>query len=83
MAVFHLTVSDDDILRGHVTLTTVTVTAALDGYTVVAGIEEAVLNEHTVTALRIAAVTIGTVIDHFHTAHGDICGMQGMDHPEG
>jgi hypothetical protein len=75
--------SDDDILRGHGTFSAVMIAPTLDGYTVVAGIEEAILNKHTVTALWITAVTIGTVIDHFHTAHGDICGMQGMDHPEG
>ena len=83
MAVLHLTVTDDDVLRRHVTLTTIAVTSALDGDTVVAGIEETILNEYAVAALRVAAVAVRTVVDHLHTTYGDIGRVEGMDHPEG
>ena len=82
VTVLHLTVADDDVLRRHVALPAITVTATLDGNAVVAGVEETVLDEHAVAALRIATVAIGTVVDHLHTTHGDVCGMQRMDHPE-
>ena len=61
-------VTDDDILRRTAgkrtltTLTTVVVTAALDGDAVVAGIEIAILNEHAVATFRIAAITVGAII---------------------
>ena len=83
MSVLHLAVADDDVLRGHVPLAAVTVASALDGDTVVASVEETVFDEHTVAALRVAAVAIGTVVDHLHTTHGDVCRVKGMDHPEG
>ena len=83
MAVLHLTVADDDVLRRHVALASVTVTSALDGNTVVARVEETVFNEHTVAALRVAAVAVGAVVDHLYTAYGDVGGMKGMDNPEG
>ena len=83
MTILHLTVADDDVLRGHVALTTVAVATALDGDTVVAGIEEAVLYQYPVAALRVAAVTIRTIVDHLHPPDGDIGGVEGMDHPEG
>ena len=82
VAVFHLTTADDDILRWHVALAPVTVAPTLDGDTVVAGIEETVFDEHTVTAFRIAAVAVRTVVDHLHTAHCDIGRVEGMDDPE-
>ena len=83
MPVLHLTVSDDDVLRGHVTLAAITIATALDGDAVVTGIEVAVLNQHAVAALRVAAVTIRTIVDHLHPTDGDIGGVEGMDHPEG
>ena len=73
----------DDILRGHVPFSSVAVASALDGNAVVAGAEEAVLYEHTVAALRVAAVAVGAFADYFHAAHGDVGGVQGMDGPEG
>ena len=49
MSVSHFTMSDDDILRGHGTFSAVMIAPTLDGYTVVAGIEETVFYEYTVT----------------------------------
>ena len=82
MSVLHLAVADDDVFRRHVALTTVTVSSALDGDTVITGIEEAVLDEYTVTALWVTAVTIGTVVNHLYPTDGDIGRVQGMNHPE-
>ena len=82
VAVLHLTTADDDILRWHIALAPVTVAPTLDGDTVVAGIEETVFDEHTVTTLRIAAVAVRTVVDHLHTAHCDVGRVEGMDDPE-
>ena len=82
MTVLHLTVADDDVLGRHVALTTIAVTTTLDGDTVVARVEVAVLDQYTVAALRITTVTIRTVVDHLHTAYGDISRVEGMDHPE-
>ena len=83
VAVFHLAAADDDVLRRHVALAAVAVAAALDGYAVVAGVEEAVFYQHAVAALRVAAVAVGAVVDHLYTPDGDVGGVQGVDHPEG
>ena len=72
VAVLHLTVADDDVLRRHVTLAAVAVASALDGDAVVAGVEEAVLDQYAVAALRVAAITVGAVVDHLDTADGDV-----------
>ena len=73
MTVLHLTVTDDDVLAGHVTLTSVTVTTTLDGDTVVTSVEETVLYQYTVATLRVATVSVRTVVDHLHTAYGNVC----------
>ena len=83
MTVLHLAVADDDVLRRHGAFASVAVTSALDGDTVVACVEETVFDEDPVAALRIAAVAIGTVVDHLHPADGDIGRVEGMDDPEG
>ena len=82
VTILHLTVTDDDILRRHVTLTAITVSSALDGNTVITSIEVTVFNQYAVTTLGIAAVTIWSVVDHLHPTNGDICGVQGVDYPE-
>ena len=82
MTILHLAVADDDVLGWHVALTSVAVTSALDGDTVVAGVKETVLNQHAVAALGVATVTVRAVVNHFHTTNGDIGGVQRMDHPE-
>ena len=82
MTVLHLTTAYDDILRGHIALSTIAVASALDGYAVIASIEETILDQHAITAFWIAAVTIGAVVDHLHSTHCDVSRMEGMDHPE-
>ena len=82
MSVLHLAVADDDVLRWHVTLTTVAVTSALDGDTVVAGVEEAVFYQHAVAALWVAAVAVRAVVNHFYTTNSNIGRVQGVNHPE-
>ena len=83
MTVLHLAVANNDVLRGHIALAAIAVAAALDGYAVIARVEEALLNKHAVAALRVAAVAVGAVVDHLHAAHGDVGGVQGMNDPEG
>ena len=83
MTILHLAVADDDVLRGHVALTAVAVAPALDGNAVVASVEEAIFDKDAIAALRIAAVTIGTIVDHLHPAHSDIGRVKGMDYPKG
>ena len=48
MPVVHSAVADDDVLRRHGPLPSIAVTSALDGDTIVAGIEKTVLDEHAV-----------------------------------
>ena len=48
MSVLHLTVADDNVFRRHGTFSSVAVSSALDGYAVVARVEKAILNEHSV-----------------------------------
>ena len=89
VTVLHLTVADDDVLRGTsgkaalTTLATIVIASALDGDTVVAGIEITVLYQHTVAALWVAAVTIGAVIINMYATYGNVRRQQRMDNPEG
>ena len=73
----------DDVLGREITTTTVAVPTALDGDTVITCIEETILNQHSVTALRVASVSVRTVVDHLHPTNGDISRLQGMNDPEG
>ena len=88
MTVVHLAVADDDVLRGATgkgsltALTTVVVATRLDSNAVVAGIEVAVLYQYAVTRLRVAAVTVRTIVVDVYATHGDVGGQQGMDNPE-
>ena len=82
MTILHLAVADDDVLRWHVALTAVTVTSALDGDTIVAGVEEAIFDKDAIATLWVAPVTIRTIVDHLHSSHGDIGRVEGMDYPE-
>ena len=75
VSVLHLTVADDDIFRWHVALTPVAIASALDGDTVVTGIEETVFNEYAVTTFGVAAVAIRSVVNHLYTTYGDISRM--------
>ena len=82
VAVVHGTVADDDILRRHIAFTSVAVASAFNGDTVVAGVEETVLNQYAVATLRVAAVAVGTVVNHLHTTDGNVGRVQGVNHPE-
>ena len=48
MSVLHLAVADDDILAWLIPEASVVVASALHGDTVVAGVEETILDEHAV-----------------------------------
>ena len=78
MTVVHLTITDNDVLRGAsgkfalTTLASVVVTAALDGDTVVASIEIAVFDKDAVACLWVATVTVGAVVVDMHATNGDV-----------
>ena len=48
MSVLHFAIANDDILAGFVPQASVVVASALDGDTVVASVEETVLNQYAV-----------------------------------
>ena len=83
VAVVHDAVADDDVLRGFAPEASVVIAAALDGDAVVARVEEAVLNEHAVAALRVAAVAVGAVVGNLDATHRDVLAEQGVNDPEG
>ena len=78
VAVLHLAVADDDVLRGNTskgtltTLTTIVVTTTLDGDAVVASIEETVLYQYTLATLWVAAITVRTIVIDMYTTHSDV-----------
>ena len=83
MAVFHFTMTDDDVFAGYGPLATVVVTAGFDGYAVVTGVEEAILNQHVLAGLRVATISVRTVVDHAYAVYDDVLGEQGVDDPKG
>ena len=89
VTVLHLAATDDDVLRRRAgklalaTLATVVVASGLDGYAVVARVEEAVLYQHAVAGLRVAAVAVRTVVINMYATHGDVFRQQRVDDPEG
>ena len=82
MSIFHLTVADDDVFGRLVPETTIIVASALDGNTVITGMEDTVLDEHILASLWVASVTIRSFIPDGHTIYGDVLGEQRMDNPE-
>ena len=83
MSVLHLAVAYDDVLAGALPEAAVIVASALDGDAVIAGVEVAVLYQHTVARLRVATVTVRPVIIDMYATHGDIGREQGVDDPKG
>ena len=83
VSVLHHTTADDDVLAGHVTQPSVAVAPALDGYAVVACVEEAVLDEHAVARLRVASVAVRSVVLEMNILHMNVGTLQRMQHPEG
>ena len=82
MTVLHLAVANDDILTGFSPESTIVVSSALDGYTVISGIEETVFDEHTVARLGVAAVSIRTVIVDMYASYGHVFAEQRVYNPE-
>ena len=82
VSVFHITVAYNDVLRRPSVGTTVLVASALYGYAVVAGMERAALDEHTVTALRVAAIAVRSLIPYLHVTYRKVLAEQRMDNPE-
>ena len=83
VSVLHLAVAYDDVLAGFVPESSVHVASALDGDAVVAGVEVAVLNEHTVTRFGVTSVAVGAVVVDVYASHGHVLAEQGVDDPEG
>ncbi len=82
VTVLHLTVAYDDVFARLVPQATVVVASALYGNAVVAGVEEAVLDEHTVARFGVATVAVGTVVVDVYAANGDVLRQQGVYHPK-
>ena len=82
VAVLHLAVAHNDVLARAVPQAPVVVSAALDGYAVVAGVEEAVFYQHAVARLGVASVAVGAIVVDVHAAYGDVFRQQRVNHPE-
>ena len=82
MSIFHLAIADDDVLARLIPETTVIISAALDGDAVVAGMEYAVLDEHVLACLWVAAVAVRSFIPYGYAIHGYVLAEQWMDDPE-
>ena len=82
VAVLHFATANDDVLARHGTKATVCVATALYGDAVVARVEEAVFNQHSVARFRVAAVAIRAVVVDVYTSHNNIGTFERMNHPE-
>jgi hypothetical protein len=82
MSVLHSTTTNDDVLRRAWSAATVSITARLDSNTVIACMEDTVLDKHVLARLRVTAVTVRTIIDDLATTHGYILAKNRMDNPE-
>ena len=66
---------------GDVDAAAVVVAAGLDGDAVVAGVENAILDQHVAARFRIAAVVVGAVAEDIHAADGDVGAENRIDLP--
>ena len=82
MSILHLAIAYDDVAGGLVPKATVVVTAALDGDAVVAGVENAVLDEHVLTSLRVATVSVRSLVPNGHSVYGDVLREEWVYDPE-
>ena len=82
VTVLHLAVADDDVLAGDVPLAAVYITATLDGNTVVACMEKAILYQYTVAGFGVAAVAVGTFVPYLHTSDSHVVAQQWVNDPE-
>ena len=82
MPILHLAVSHDDVLTGHGASASVAVASAFDGNAVIARVEKAVFDEHTVARFGVAPVAVGAIVVDVHTPHRHIGALQWMDDPE-
>lgn len=82
MTVAHLATTDNDILRWGIPLATIHIATGFDGYAVIAGLEDTVLNENTVARLRIATVAIRAIVDDGDAADDEVFAKEWMEHPE-
>src|SRR5204863_1391747 len=74
----HAAAADDDVFHRHVDAAAVGVAAGLQRDAVVAGLEQAVFDQHAAARLGIAAVVIRSLRTDGHTAHGDVGGKRRM-----
>jgi hypothetical protein len=83
MTIGHRTFAYNHILRRDATIATILITSRLDGDAVVTRVEYAILNQYTVAAFRVAAITIGAIIIYGDTTNDKIFAKQRMEYPEG
>ena len=83
MTIDHTTTTHDDVLAWPAVTPAVTIASALDGNTVVTSVKQTVFNQHILARLRVATVSVGTLVNHLYATHGDILREQRVHHPEG
>ena len=83
MPVFHLTVSDDDVLAGYIPFPSVCIPTTLNGDAVVTGVEGASFDQDILAGFRVAAISIRAFVPYFYMLNCDVLAEKGMDHPEG
>ncbi len=72
MSVLHFAVADDYVFAGTFPQAAVVVTSALDGDTVVAGVEEAVFDQYSVARFGVASVAVRTVVVDVYATHNHV-----------
>src|ERR1039458_1021980 len=75
--------SDDQIYRRHSDAAAIGIATGFDGDAIVAGVEQAIFNQHVAAAFRVAAVVVRAVRNDVHTAHRDVGAKHRMDLPPG
>ena len=83
MSVFHLTMTNDDVLARHATCSSIPIPSAFNGNAVIACVEEAMFNQYTIARFRVTSVTVRAIIVDVHSSYSYIHTFQGMNDPEG
>src|SRR5690606_24773837 len=78
----HRAARDHDVAARHADTAAVGVAAGLDGDTVVARVEHAILDQDVIAGFRVAAVGVGPVTVDRHSAHRDAFAENRVNDPE-
>lgn len=83
MSVLHGTTTNDNITSRTCVTTTIGISTALDGNTIVSGMEDAILDKDVFATLGITTIAVGTFINYRNITHCYVTAKEGMDDPEG